>query len=565
MFESIDGSCSLLLLQRDGIYAARDRMGYSSLAVARRGDAWAVASETSAFPNLGFTVEKYLEPGEIVLIDENGIRAAARAGGASNNICAFLWIYTGFPTSSYEGINVETVRERCGQCLARRDRDIEVDVVAGIPDSGIGHALGYAMESGKPFRRPLVKYTPGYGRSYTPPSQETRDLVAKMKLIPNAEIIKGNRIVICEDSIVRGTQLKNYTVKKLWEAGAREVHVRPACPPLMFPCRFNLSTRSIDELAARRAIRALEGHDIDDVSEYIDSRSDKYRRMVEWIARDLEVTTLRYQTLEDMIAAIGLPKEKLCLYCWTGEYPAPWKREAGRRGAAAGATESGKQSEQKGSGMAVREILFLGNPKLYEESSKVKQRGARGAQERVRGSGGHAHGVPRRVRMGTRDRGAADRRHEAHRLHARQRAGRSHQSGHQAAEPPKGARVGRLHELPRPSRPGQALSPLQGRVPRRQLAEAEHVSRGEARDAHAARGRSSQGNSHHAAGDIGQELRAPERAGVPEVAASSDRNANAGADVRLNEPGARFCLSVLFVESSRGRSRRRRPSSRRGR
>jgi amidophosphoribosyltransferase len=326
VFESIDGSCSLLLLHGDGIYAARDRLGYSSLAVARKDGAWAVASETSAFANLGFTVEKYLEPGEIVLIDESGIHQR-RPGEASNNICAFLWIYTGFPTSSYEGINVEAVRERCGQCLARRDRDIEVDVVAGIPDSGIGHALGYAMESKKPFRRPLVKYTPGYGRSYTPPSQDTRDLVAKMKLIPNAEVIKGNRIVICEDSIVRGTQLRNYTVRKLWEAGAREVHARPACPPLMFPCRFNLSTRSTDELAARRAIRAIEGHDVDDVSEYTDSRSDKYGAMVDWIARDLEVTTLRYQTLEDMVAAIGLPKEKLCLYCWTGEYPAPWNRD----------------------------------------------------------------------------------------------------------------------------------------------------------------------------------------------------------------------------------------------
>ena len=334
LFESIDGSCSLLLLHEDGIYAARDRMGYSSLAVGRRDGEWAVASETSAFANLDFTVEKYLAPGEIVLIDESGIHQR-RSGGVSNNICAFLWIYTGFPTSSYEGINVETVRERCGQCLARHDRDIEVDVVAGIPDSGIGHALGYAMESKKPFRRPLVKYTPGYGRSYTPPSQDTRDLVAKMKLIPNADVIKGNRIVICEDSIVRGTQLKNYTVKKLWEAGAREVHARPACPPLMFPCRFNLSTRSTDELAARRAIRALEGRDIDDVSEYIDSRSDRYEAMVEWIARDLEVTTLRYQTLEDMVAAIGLAKEKLCLYCWTGEYPAPWNRERDVCGAAA--------------------------------------------------------------------------------------------------------------------------------------------------------------------------------------------------------------------------------------
>jgi amidophosphoribosyltransferase len=338
MFESIDGSCSLLLLHRDGVYAARDRMGYSSLVVGRRGDAWAVTSETSAFPNLGFTVEKFLEPGEIVLLTERGIKQL-REGQAGDNICAFLWIYTGFPTSEYEGINVELVRERCGQALARRDRDIEVDLVSGIPDSGVGHAIGYAMESRKPYRRPLVKYTPGYGRSYTPPSQERRDLVAKMKLVPNADVIKGQRIVICEDSIVRGTQLKNYTVRKLWQGGAREVHVRPACPPLMFPCRFNISTRSIGELAARRAIRGLEGRDLMDVSQYTNHESPKYQKMVEWIARDLEVTTLRYQTLEDMVAAIGLPKEKLCLYCWTGNYPAPWRRTSSgreRRGARSG-------------------------------------------------------------------------------------------------------------------------------------------------------------------------------------------------------------------------------------
>ena len=322
MFDMIDGSCSILVLDRDGVYAARDRYGYSPLIVARREDAWAVASETSAFLNTGFEIEKYLEPGEIVLITEEGL-AQRREGAGINQICSFLWIYTGFPTSSYERINVETVRERCGQHLARHDTDIEADVVAGIPDSGIAHAIGYAMESGTPYRRPLVKYTPGYGRSYTPPSQETRDHIAKMKLVPNMEIIDENRIVICEDSIVRGTQLKNFTVKKLWEGGAKEIHVRPACPPLMFPCRFNLSTRDINELAARRAIRDIEGRDIDDVTEYIDNTSEKYCRMVDWIAKDLEVTTLRYQTLEDMIDAIGLPKNRLCHYCWTGEYHKP--------------------------------------------------------------------------------------------------------------------------------------------------------------------------------------------------------------------------------------------------
>jgi amidophosphoribosyltransferase len=204
--------------------------------------------------------------------------------------------------------------------LAKND-DVQADLVAGVPDSGVGHAIGYAIESGLPYRRPLVKYTPGYGRSYTPPSQEIRDLVATMKLIPIKEVIFGNRIVLCEDSIVRGTQLKNYTLKKLWDCGAKEVHVRPACPPLMFPCRFALSTRSIDELAARKAIHTLEGKRIEDVKEYIDHRSKKYYRMVDWIRKELVgATTLKYQKIEDMVEAIGLPKEKICLYCWTGDH-----------------------------------------------------------------------------------------------------------------------------------------------------------------------------------------------------------------------------------------------------
>ena len=320
MFDMIEGSCSLLILNEEGIYAARDRLGYTPLVLGKRENAWAVTSESCAFTNLEFEVVKYLQPGETVLINEQGL-VTRHPGGNANQICSFLWIYTGFPASSYEGINVEVVRERCGKFLAKKDKDIEVDLVSGVPDSGIAHALGYAVESGKPYRRPLVKYTPGYGRSYTPPSQETRDLIARMKLISIREIIEGNRIVVCEDSIVRGTQLKNFTISKLWECGAREVHVRPACPPLMFPCRFCLSTRSIHELAARRAIRALEGNDIEDVCEYLDPDSEKYKKMVEWIARDLEVTTLRYQTIEDMVQAIGLPRERLCLYCWNGEYP----------------------------------------------------------------------------------------------------------------------------------------------------------------------------------------------------------------------------------------------------
>ncbi|MCP4711087.1 MAG: amidophosphoribosyltransferase [Planctomycetes bacterium] len=321
MFDVIEGSCSLLLLSRAGIYAARDRYGYTPLVIGKRGDDWAVTAETSAFTNNDFEIVKFMEPGEIVQLNEDGI-VQRRPGTANvNQVCAFLWIYTGFPASNYEGINAEIVRENCGRYLARRDKDIDIDVVSGVPDSGLAHGLGYAMESGKPFRRPLVKYTPGYGRSYTPPSQDTRDLIAKMKLLPIKEVIEGNSVVVCEDSIVRGTQLKNFTIKKLWHCGAKEIHVRPACPPLMFPCRFNLSTRSISELAARKGIRHIEGHDSKNVDNYVDHKSDKYQQMIEWIRKDLGVTTLRYQTVDDMVKAIGRPKEKLCLYCWTGECP----------------------------------------------------------------------------------------------------------------------------------------------------------------------------------------------------------------------------------------------------
>lgn len=321
MFGKIAGSCSLLILNKEGIYAARDRMGYTPLVVGKKEDSWAVTAETSAFANLGFSVVKYLKPGEIVFLNEEKGLIDKRTGNGAQQICTFLWIYTGFPASSYEGINVEVVREQCGRFLARRDRDIEVDVISGVPDSGIAHAIGYAMESKKPYRRPLIKYTPGYGRSYTPPSQEIRDLIARMKLIAIEDIIAGNRIVVCEDSIVRGTQLKNFTINKLWDCGAKEIHVRPACPPLMYPCRFCLSTRNLHELVARRAIRELEGKDGADVSPYLDHTSSAYAKMIEWIARDLGVTTLRYQTIDDMVEAIGLPREKLCLYCWNGKCP----------------------------------------------------------------------------------------------------------------------------------------------------------------------------------------------------------------------------------------------------
>lgn len=317
MFSRIEGSCSLLVLAKEGIYAARDRFGYTPLVAGQKDKDFAVTSETSAFMNLGYKVTKFIEPGEIILFNERGM-SNKTTGKSTNQICAFLWIYTGFPASSYEGINAETAREKCGRFLAKDDQ-IKADMAAGIPDSGTAHAIGYAMGSGIPFRRPLVKYTPGFDRSYTPPSQEMRDLIAKMKLIPIPDIIRDKSIVFCDDSIVRGTQLKNFTIQKLKENGVREIHMRIACPPLMFPCKFNYSTRTTHELAARRAIREIEGKDTGDISEYLNEDSAKYKKMVELIKKDLGVTSLKYQKLRDMVEAIGLPKEKLCLYCWVGE------------------------------------------------------------------------------------------------------------------------------------------------------------------------------------------------------------------------------------------------------
>jgi amidophosphoribosyltransferase len=316
VYDRIEGSASLLVLTKEGIYAARDRLGRTPIALGERDGDLMVATESSAFANLEFRLVKQLGPGEIVFMNQAGWRVA-RAPGKPMQICTFLWIYTGYPASSYEGIGVELVRERCGRFLAMRD-NVSADLVSGVPDSGMGHAVGYAMESRIPLRRALVKYTPGYGRSYIPPSQQIRDRVAKMKLLPVREVINGNRIVICEDSIVRGTQLKNFTVQKLWESGAKEVHVRPACPPLMFPCKFALSTRDVDELIARRAIRAMDGND-KHIDDYLKPGTKRYDTMVEWICKHLNATTLRYQALDDMIKAVGLPGESLCQYCWTGE------------------------------------------------------------------------------------------------------------------------------------------------------------------------------------------------------------------------------------------------------
>jgi len=318
LFDQIEGSASVLLLTQDGhIYAGRDKYGRTPLAIGIKDGSIAVASESCAFANLGYTITNLLQPGEIDLISKDGCLQVKEGNPDNLQICSFLWIYSSFPSSCPEGIQVELVRERCGCALAKRD-NVQADYASGVPDSGTSHGLGYAAEKGIPFRRPLVKYTSSYGRSYTPVSQEERDYIAKMKLISNEDIINGQRIVLCEDSIVRGTQLKNETVRKLWQANAKEIHIRPACPPLMFPCIFLSSTRDIDELAARQAIRAIEGHNIEDVSGYLDSDSPKYQQMVEWIERDIGVTSLRYQLLDDMVKAIGLPKDKLCLYCWQG-------------------------------------------------------------------------------------------------------------------------------------------------------------------------------------------------------------------------------------------------------
>ena len=321
MRAEIEGSICALVLTPEGIYAARDKLGRFPLAIGKKKDekdkSYVVATEASSFENLGYELARFLGPGEIALLAPQGVKQM-KPEGSEKKICSFLWIYTGSPSSIYDGVAVESARERCGRYLAKRD-NVAADFVSGIPDSGVGHAIGYAMESGIPYRRPLVKYTPGYGRSYTPPAQEIRDLVATMKLIAVRDVINGNRMIICDDSIVRGTQLKNYTIKKLWDNGAKEIHIRPACPPLMFPCIYASSTRTTSELAGRKAISALEGKEIVNPADYLDTTSVKHAKMIDWIRRDLNVTSLKYLAIGDMIAAIGLPADQLCLHCWQGK------------------------------------------------------------------------------------------------------------------------------------------------------------------------------------------------------------------------------------------------------
>jgi amidophosphoribosyltransferase len=315
--EMIKGSCTILLLTREGIYAARDKLGRTCLLIGKRSTAYAASSENCAFPNLGFQSVKGLGPGEIVLISPEGVDRL-KAPNEKMQACAFLWVYYGFPASSFEDVNVEEARYACGEKLALND-DVEVDCVGGIPDSGLAHAIGYANYRGIPYRRPFVKYTPTWPRSFMPQEQKIRDLIAQMKLIPIERLIK-QRLLFCEDSIVRGTQLKD-NVKKLFELGAREIHMRPACPPIIYPCNFlNFSqSRTTLDLIGRRAIEQVVGKaDEEEVKIFTDENSEDYYQMIRLIGKELGLSSLKYQGIKDLVDSIGIPKEKLCTHCWDG-------------------------------------------------------------------------------------------------------------------------------------------------------------------------------------------------------------------------------------------------------
>jgi amidophosphoribosyltransferase len=315
--EKIEGSCSILLLTRNGIYAARDRMGRTPVILGRKEGAHCATFETCALPNLGYETAHELGPGETVFFSADGFETRIPAGD-SMRICSFLWVYYGYPASTYEERNVEAVRYRCGEALARGD-SVRPDAVSGIPDSGTSHALGYSNTAGIPYTRPFVKYTPTWPRSFMPQDQDVRNLVARMKLIPIRELIDGKRLLFCEDSIVRGTQLRE-TIQRLFQCGAAEVHMRPACPPLIYGCRYlNFSqSRSELDLAGRQAIQDVAG-DKAPRRTFSDPDSADYKSIVEWIRKRLGLTTLQYQRLPDLVSAIGLPKSKLCTYCWDGE------------------------------------------------------------------------------------------------------------------------------------------------------------------------------------------------------------------------------------------------------
>ncbi len=317
VFRHIKGSCSMLLLTEDCIIAARDQWGRTPIVVGKKEGAYAVSSESSSFPNLDYEVERYVGPGEIVRLRADGLEQM-RAPNKEMQICSFLWVYYGFPTSCYEGRNVEEVRFLSGLKMGQTDPS-EVDCACGIPDSGVGMALGYAEGKGVPYHRAIAKYTPTWPRSFTPSKQEMRNLVAKMKLIPNRSMLQGKRVLFCDDSIVRGTQLRD-NVRVLFDYGAREAHVRIACPPLIYGCPFIgfTASKSDLELITRRIIKELEGDENKNLDKYATTGSPEYERMVEIIRQRFGLTSLKFNTLETLIEAIGLPKCKVCTHCFDG-------------------------------------------------------------------------------------------------------------------------------------------------------------------------------------------------------------------------------------------------------
>jgi len=316
----IEGSLTMLILTEKGVYCARDKYGRTPICIGQKDDAVCATFESFAYLNLGYTAVKELGPGEIGVLTQEGYKMLV-APGDKMKMCAFLWVYYGYPSASYEGISVERMRVENGRRLAKRD-NVKPDVVAGVPDSGIAHAIGYSNESGVPFSRPFIKYTPTWPRSFMPTIQSKRDLIAKMKLIAVEDLIKDKSLLLIDDSIVRGTQLRE-TTEFLYESGAKEVHIRPACPPLLFGCKYlNFSRSSSEmELIARRVIKELEGNDVTDevLAEYADPDSEKYERMVKKIGEQLKFTSLRYQRLDDMLEAIGVEADKICTYCWNGK------------------------------------------------------------------------------------------------------------------------------------------------------------------------------------------------------------------------------------------------------
>lgn len=314
----IDGSMTMLIMTPQGIYAARDRVGRTPLVLGKKKGAVCASFESSAFINLGYEDYKELGPAEIVLITPEGAETVSPAQ-QKMKFCTFMWVYYGYPTSTYEGINVEEMRYRCGEKLAERD-DVRTDMVAGVPDSGTAHAVGYANRSGIPFARPFIKYTPTWPRSFMPPNQTQRNLIARMKLIPVNALIQNKSMVLIDDSIVRGTQLRE-SAELLYQSGAKEVHIRPACPPLLFGCKYLNFSRSNSELEliGRRIIQRREGiTDYDTLLDYANPDSPNYKEMVEEIGKELKFTSLRYHRLDDMIDSVGIEPCKLCTYCWSG-------------------------------------------------------------------------------------------------------------------------------------------------------------------------------------------------------------------------------------------------------